>query len=100
MATTALTHARAAATLAPRLTVGEEVVKFVRTKPLGAAGAAIMLGMVLVGIFAGVLAPYDPYWGDYALQFARPSADHCLRPEEVCRGVVSRVMDGGVCALI
>jgi len=99
MATTALTHARAAATLAPRLTVGEEVVKFVRTKPLGAAGAAIILGMVLVAIFAGVLAPYDPYWGDYALQFARPSADHWFGTDEFGRDVLSRIMYGARIAL-
>jgi peptide/nickel transport system permease protein len=99
MATTALTHARAAATLAPRLTVGEEVVKFVRTKPLGAGGAVIILGMVLVAIFAGVLAPYDPYWGDYALQFARPSADHWFGTDEFGRDVLSRIMYGARIAL-
>jgi peptide/nickel transport system permease protein len=99
MATTALTHARAAATLAPRLTVGEEVVKFVRTKPLGAGGAVIILGMALVAIFAGVLAPYDPYWGDYALQFARPSADHWFGTDEFGRDVLSRIMHGARIAL-
>jgi peptide/nickel transport system permease protein len=99
MATTALTHAQAAAALAPRLTVGEEVVKFVRTKPLGAGGASIILGMVLVAVFAGVLAPYDPYWGDYALQFARPSADHWFGTDEFGRDVLSRIMYGARIAL-
>ena len=33
MATTVLTHTQASAALAPRLTVAEAVVKFVRTKP-------------------------------------------------------------------
>jgi len=31
----------------------------IRRKPLGAVGGAIALGMVLVAIFADVLAPYD-----------------------------------------
>src|SRR5206468_8619721 len=48
----ALTHATATAELAPRLTVAEEVAKFVRTKPLGAAGAAIILAMMAVAGFA------------------------------------------------
>ena len=53
----ALTHATATAELAPRLTVAEEVAKFVRTKPLGAAGAAIILAMMAVAGFAEALAP-------------------------------------------
>ena len=39
-----LDHAPATARLAPELTVREEIAKFVSTKPLGAAGAAIILG--------------------------------------------------------
>ena len=72
----ALTHAAASPTLAPRFTAGEAVVKFVRTKPLGAGGAVIILAMLFVALVARALAPYDPYLGDYSLQFVRPSADH------------------------
>ena len=35
--------------------------KFIRTKPLGAAGAAIILAMTFAAIFADFLAPYDAY---------------------------------------
>ena len=45
-----LTHAMASAELAPRLTVAEEVAKFIREKPLGAAGAAIILAMMAVAV--------------------------------------------------
>ncbi len=38
-----------------------EIRKFIVTKPLGAAGGAIILMMVLTAIFADVLAPYDPH---------------------------------------
>ena len=99
MATTALTHAQAAAVLAPRLTTGEEVVKFIRTKPLGGAGALIILGMLGVAVFAAALAPYDPYVGDYGLQFVRPSADHWFGTDEFGRDVLSRVMYGARIAL-
>src|SRR5437762_472503 len=90
----ALTHATATAELAPRLTVAEEVAKFVRTKPLGAAGAAIILAMMAVAGFAEPLAPYDPYRGDYGLQFARPSADHWFGTDEFGRDILSRIMYG------
>src|SRR5262249_54596551 len=95
----ALTHATATAELAPRLTVAEEVWKFVRTKPLGAAGAAIILAMIAVAIFAEALAPYDAYRGDYALQFARPSAEHWFGTDEFGRDILSRVMYGARIAL-
>jgi peptide/nickel transport system permease protein len=99
MATTALTHATASAPLTPRLTVGEAVVQFVRTKPLGAAGAAIIVGMLLVAAAAEVLAPFDPYRADYALQFARPSAEHWFGTDEFGRDVMSRLMYGARIAL-
>jgi peptide/nickel transport system permease protein len=99
MATTALTHTAASAPLAPRLTVGEEVVKFARTKPLGAAGALVILAIAAVAILAEVLAPYDPYLGNYGLQFARPSAEHWFGTDEFGRDVLSRIMYGARIAL-
>jgi peptide/nickel transport system permease protein len=94
-----LVEASASAPLAPRLTLGEEVVKFIRTKPLGAAGAAVILAMMFVAAFAGTLARYDPYQGDYALQFARPSAEHWLGTDEFGRDLLTRIMYGARIAL-
>jgi peptide/nickel transport system permease protein len=99
MATTALTHTGATAALAPRLTVLEAAVKFIRTKPLGAAGGFIILIMLFVGAFSTVLAPYDPYQADYALQFTRPSVDHWLGTDEFGRDLMSRIIHGARIAL-
>ncbi|MGH7389668.1 MAG: ABC transporter permease [Candidatus Rokuibacteriota bacterium] len=99
MATTALTHTGATAALAPRLTAAESAVKFIRTKPLGAAGGLIILVMLFVGAFSDVLAPYDPYLADYALQFTRPSIDHWLGTDEFGRDLMSRIMHGARIAL-
>jgi len=94
-----LAHATASSELSPRLTVGEEVAKFIRTKPLGAVGALIILGMLGVASSAELLAPYDPYHGDYGLQFARPSAEHWFGTDEFGRDVMSRIMYGARIAL-
>ena len=94
-----LLDAVAAGPLTPRLTVGAQVVKFIRTKPLGAAGAVVILVMILVALFAGTLARYDPYQGDYALQFARPSAEHWLGTDEFGRDLLTRIMYGARIAL-
>jgi peptide/nickel transport system permease protein len=95
----ALDHVTASAGLAPRRTAVEVVVRFVRTKPLGAAGAVIILAMMAVAASAQVLAPYDPYHGDYGAQFARPSAEHWFGTDEFGRDVMSRIMFGARIAL-
>jgi peptide/nickel transport system permease protein len=99
MATNILTHTVASAPLAQRLSIGQEVAKFVRTKPLGAGGAAIILAMLVVGAFSEVLAPYDPYSPNYALQFARPSAEHWFGTDEFGRDLMSRLIYGARIAL-
>ena len=95
----ALIHADASASLAPKRTFREEVVKFVSTKPLGAGGAVIILAMMFIAFFATALAPYDPYLGDYGLQFARPSAEHWFGTDEFGRDIMSRIMYGARIAL-
>ena len=95
----ALTHEVASASLSPRRSAGEEVAKFIRTKPIGAAGALIILGMMAVAAFAGALAPFDPYGADYGLQFARPSVEHWFGTDEFGRDILSRIMHGARIAL-
>jgi peptide/nickel transport system permease protein len=89
----------ATAPLAPHLTFGEQVVKFIWTKPLGVAGALVILGMIFVAAFAAVLTRYDPYQGDYGLQFARPSAEHWFGTDEFGRDLMTRIMYGARIAL-
>ena len=89
----------ATAPLAARLTWPEQVSGFVRAKPLGAAGAIIILIMLLVAVLAHALAPYDPYLADYGAQFARPGADHWFGTDEFGRDVLSRIMYGARIAL-
>src|SRR6266478_1540161 len=64
-----------------------------------AAGALIILAMLLVAALAQPLAPYDPYQPDYAAQFSRPAVDHWLGTDEFGRDVLSRIMYGARIAL-
>ena len=59
----------------------------------------IILAMLFVALVARALAPYDPYVGDYGLQFARPSAEHWFGTDEFGRDVMSRIMYGARIAL-
>jgi peptide/nickel transport system permease protein len=94
-----LIGATASAPLAARLTWPEHVSTFVRAKPLGAAGAVIILVMLAVALLAHALAPYDPYLADYGAQFSRPGADHWFGTDEFGRDVLSRIMYGARIAL-
>ncbi len=94
-----LTHATATPSLRPRLSTVEAIIKFARTKPLGAAGGLIIVFMMVVAALAGVLAPYDPYRADYALQFARPSVEHWFGTDEFGRDIMSRIIYGARIAL-
>jgi peptide/nickel transport system permease protein len=93
------TPVSATAPLAPRLTLLEEVLKFIRTKPLGAAGGFIIVGLLVVAALADTLAPYDAYQADYALQFSRPSVEHWFGTDEFGRDLLSRIMYGARIAL-
>jgi peptide/nickel transport system permease protein len=99
VATTTLVHSHATAALAPRLTLAENILKFVRTKPLGAAGGGIIIVMLFVGATSEVLAPYDPYQADYSQQFARPSIEHWFGTDEFGRDLMSRIIYGARIAL-
>ncbi len=94
-----LVHATATAPLDTRASVVTTILRFIRTKPLGAAGALIILVMLFVALFAHALAPFDPYRGDYGLQFTRPSVEHWFGTDEFGRDVLSRVMYGARIAL-
>ncbi len=94
-----LTHAGATPRLAPRLSFVDASIKFARTKPLGAAGALIIVLMMVVAALSEVLAPYDPYRADYALQFARPSFEHWFGTDEFGRDIMSRIIYGARIAL-
>jgi peptide/nickel transport system permease protein len=72
---------------------------FVRRRPLGAAGAAIVIAMAVVAVLAPAVAPYDPLAPDYGAMLARPGAAHWLGTDAFGRDVLSRVMYGSRTAL-
>ena len=74
-------------------------VHFIRHRPLGAAGAAIIVVMILAAALAGFIAPYDPLANDYGAMLQAPSAKHWLGTDSFGRDVFSRVIYGSRTAL-
>ncbi|HYB70983.1 MAG TPA: ABC transporter permease, partial [Candidatus Bathyarchaeia archaeon] len=67
---------------------------------LGAVGAAVVLLMIVVAVFAGPLAPYDPVAVDFGAMLAKPSAAHWLGTDAFGRDVLSRLIYGSRTALL
>ncbi|HKW93017.1 MAG TPA: ABC transporter permease [Methylomirabilota bacterium] len=73
---------------------------FVRRRALGAIGAAVVLVMIVLAVFAGVLAPYDPLAVDFGAMLTAPSAAHWLGTDAFGRDVLSRLIYGSRTALL
>jgi peptide/nickel transport system permease protein len=67
---------------------------FARTKPLGAAGAFLILLIIVTAVFAPVIAPYDPLFQDYEHRLSAPSWSYPFGTDNLGRDVLSRVMWG------
>jgi peptide/nickel transport system permease protein len=73
---------------------------FARRRVLGAIGAVVVLVMILLAVFAGVLAPYDPLGVDFGAMLSAPSATHWLGTDAFGRDVLSRLIYGSRTALL
>jgi peptide/nickel transport system permease protein len=56
--------------------------------------------IVLVAIFAPVIAPYDPILGDLGLSLNPPSSEHWLGTDQQGRDIFSRIIWGGRSTLL
>ncbi len=67
---------------------------FLRHYPLGAAGAAIVLVVVLMAIFAGWITAFDPTATNAHASLARPGGAHPLGADFMGRDLWSRIVFG------
>jgi peptide/nickel transport system permease protein len=73
--------------------------EFLLKRPLGFAGAAIIVLMALAALLANLLAPYHPLDIDYAAMLQAPDASHWLGTDAFGRDVLSRLLYGSRTAL-
>ena len=72
---------------------------FIRRRPLGTIGAAIIIVMIVAAAFADLIAPYDPQEGVFTGLPLSPSLDHFLGTDPFGRDVFSRLLFGARTAL-
>jgi peptide/nickel transport system permease protein len=73
---------------------GASLRRFAREKPLGAAGAILMLLIILVAILAPWLAPADPLRTHVREALEGPSGQYLLGSDELGRDSLSRIIYG------
>jgi peptide/nickel transport system permease protein len=76
------------------------VWRFLRQKPLGAAGGALVLLMILTAVFADFLATKDPTRTHPMKTLAPPSLDFWLGTDHLGRDIYSRIVYGARLSLL
>ena len=66
----------------------------------GRLGLAILLFMIFVGLFADVLAPYDPLYQHQGKELQPPSAQFLVGTDELGRDLLSRIIFGARISII
>ena len=87
------------AQLPPKKSLFTIVWRWCKRQPLGAASAAVLVGIILVAVFADFVAPYDPTLNDFANMLTAPGAEFLLGTDQFGRDVLSRIIYGAQTAL-
>jgi len=75
------------------------VIDLAKRQPLGAAGAVVVIAMVLMAIFANFIGPYDPEANSFEHMLTPPSADFWLGTDQFGRDLLTRIIYGARTAL-
>ncbi len=84
----------------PRQPEWKRILRVFMRRKLAVVGLALVVLMILVAIFAPLLAPYDPYKTDLENKLAHPSGAHLLGTDGVGRDTLSRCIYGARTSLL
>jgi peptide/nickel transport system permease protein len=83
-----------------RDTFGQKVWELVRRKPLGAAGAFVVLFFLVIALFADFITVYDPIKNSYESMHVPPNAEHWMGTDQFGRDILTRIIFGARTALL
>tara|TARA_R110002074_G_scaffold72420_7_gene166891 strand:- start:720 stop:1610 length:891 start_codon:yes stop_codon:yes gene_type:complete len=87
------------ARLPQKKSIGTVVRRWCRRQPLGAVSGVMLIVIILVAVFADVVAPYDPVLNDFANMLTPPGQEYLLGTDQFGRDVLSRIIYGAQTAL-
>jgi ABC-type dipeptide/oligopeptide/nickel transport system permease subunit len=76
------------------------LARFWQVSPVSACAGILLLCIILIAVFAPVIAPYDPLAGDYSAIRQGPSSSHWMGTDDLGRDVFSRIVYGARTSLI
>jgi peptide/nickel transport system permease protein len=76
-----------------------QLLRFIRTQPLGSISFVIIAAMGIAAIFAEQISPYDPVAIDFLATMAPPSAEHPFGTDAFGRDILTRIIYGARTAL-
>src|SRR5262249_43720767 len=85
---------------ARRRTVARRLFAFFATELLATLGIVLVLVMSLTGIFAELIAPYNPTANDFGAMMEAPGWAHPLGTDQFGRDLLSRIIYGARTAMV
>ena len=85
--------------VAPR-GVWAATTRFLRRQPVGSIGMIIVAIFGLCGLFADLIAPYNPTANDFAAMTQAPDWAHWLGTDQLGRDILSRILFGARTAFV
>ena len=80
-------------------TFGWKLFDFARNQPLGAAGATVIVVMILIAVFADFITVHDPYAVEFGDMLTPPNDHYLLGTDQFGRDVLTRIIYGARTAL-
>ncbi len=76
------------------------VMNFTRSSPVGALALLVWILLIIMAIFAPIIAPYDPLEADYGAIRQAPGTAHLLGTDDLGRDILSRIIYGARITLV
>lgn len=77
----------------------DAIIKGLKTNRAFAVTSLLVLALILMAVFAPLIAPYDPTYAEMRDAFMEPGADHIFGTDKLGRDCFSRVIYGGRASL-
>jgi len=77
-----------------------DVWRRLRKNKLSIIGMCIVFFLIIIAIFANVIAPYDPAMANFDMRLQFPSAAHWFGTDNLGRDILSRIVYGGRTSLL
>lgn len=72
----------------------DEIRRFLKTQPLGVVALLVIVGFLLVALFAPWIAPFDPLAQDRRNLLVGPDSSHWFGTDVLGRDILSRIIHG------